>query len=112
MRYGIRVIWQEESYTSKACFGSRDSIPSYGTGGSEKTTFTGRRIKRGLYLQDDGKMLNADINGAANIGRKYDERIFPGQTDIRYLYGEVISMTYKDVLRKSQENKKSNPGQT
>ena len=112
VRYGIRVILQEESYTSKACFGSRDYIPTYGTGDSEKMTFTGRRIKRGLYLQDDGKMLNADINGAANIGRKYNERIFPRQTDIRYLYGKVISMTYKEILRNSQENKKSNPGQT
>ncbi len=111
-RYGICVIRQEESYTSRACFGSRDRIPTYGTGEAEKITFKGRRIKRGLYLQDDGKILNADINGAVNIGRKYDERIFQRQADIRYLYGKVISMTYKDVLRKSQANSKSNPGQT
>ena len=112
VRYGIRIILQEESYTSRACFGSGDYIPTYGTGGIEKTTFTGRRIKRGLYLQDDGKILNADINGAVNIGRKYDERIFTRHADMSCLYSTVISMTYKDVLRKSQENSKGNPGQT
>lgn len=33
-------------------------------------TFSGRRIKRGLYRTKDGRAINADINGAINIGRK------------------------------------------
>ena len=32
--------------------------------------FSGKRIKRGLYEAADGRRLNADINGAINIGRK------------------------------------------
>jgi hypothetical protein len=112
VRYGIRVILQEESYTSKACFGNRDYIPAYGTGDAESISFTGKRIKRGLYLQADGKVMNADINGAANTGRKYDKRIFPEGMDCRYLYGTVKAVTYKDILCASRRRKKSNPGQT
>ena len=112
VRYGIRVILQEESYTSRACFGSRDQIPSYGKVDAEGAVFSGRRIKRGLYLQDDGKVINADVNAAANTGRKYDERIFPEGTDFGSLYGTVKAMTFRDVLLAGQEWKKRNPGQT
>ena len=112
VRYGIRVILQEESYTSKACFGNRDYIPTYGKGDAESVSFTGKRIKRGLYLQDDGKVMNADINGAANTGRKYDRRIFPEGMDCGYLYGTVKAVTYKDILCASRRRNKSNPGQT
>ena len=45
--------------------------------------------------------MNADINGAANTGRKYDKRIFPEGMDCGYLYGTVKAMTYKDILRAS-----------
>lgn len=33
-------------------------------------TFSGKRIKRGLYGSADGMLLNADVNGAYNIMRK------------------------------------------
>ena len=33
-------------------------------------TFSGKRIHRGLYQFADGRMANADVNGAANILRK------------------------------------------
>ena len=46
-----------------------DTIPTYGNK-SEKQNFSGRRIKRGLYQARDGRLLNADVNGAINIGRK------------------------------------------
>ena len=112
VRYGICVILQEESYTSKACFGSRDRIPTYGKEDAEGVSFSGKRTKRGLYRQDDGKVMNADINGAVNTGRKYDERIFPAGMDCGYLYGKVRAVTYKDILKASQDHSKSNPGQT
>jgi len=38
--------------------------------GKTKPVFSGKRIKRGLYRSSDGHLINADINGAANIGRK------------------------------------------
>ena len=101
-QYGIRVILQEESYTSKACFGNRDRMPVYGVPDAEKAVFTGRRVKRGLYRQDNGKTLNADINGSANIGRKYDARIFPEGMDYGYLYGAVRAMRHDDILAGSR----------
>lgn len=45
--------------------------------------------------------MSADINGSANIGRKYDECIFPKDKDYSYLYGAVESMSYKDILKES-----------
>ena len=68
-RAGIVVIEQEESYTSKADFLSNDVIPIYGKEKGE-VSFSGSRIKRGLYKSATGIIINADINGAANIMRK------------------------------------------
>lgn len=35
-----------------------------------KCQFSGERIKRGLYRSKSGKVINADLNVALNIGRK------------------------------------------
>jgi putative transposase len=67
--YGIAVIVTEESYTSKASFLDHDEIPIYSESDSKKS-FSGMRIKRGLYRSKNGLMINADVNGAANIMRK------------------------------------------
>ncbi len=48
----MQYVEQEESYTSYA------------------GTFSGRRVHRGLYRASDGRTVNADLNGAANILRK------------------------------------------
>lgn len=68
--YGIKLTEQEESYTSKSSFFDRDEIPIYKEDDKSKYTFSGRRIKRGLYKTGKGKILNADINGALNIMKK------------------------------------------
>ena len=68
--YGINFVEQEESYTSKASFWGKDDIPVYDTENPKQYTFSGKRIKRGLYQTSDGKTLNADVNGALNILRK------------------------------------------
>lgn len=66
--YGIDIVEQEESYTSKASFWDKDEIPVYGD--SKQYSFSGKRIKRGLYQTSSGRLLNADVNGALNILRK------------------------------------------
>ena len=99
VNYGIRVILQEESYTSKASFGDRDSIPVYGEEGADKAAFSGRRIKRGLYRDSTGRVMNADINGACNIGRKYNACVFGDVKDTDYLYRTVIPVTYSRLNR-------------
>ena len=66
---GIAIVYQEESYTSKASFVDGDRIPVYGRG-DQDATFSGSRVKRGLYRCRKGMTVNADLNGAANILRK------------------------------------------
>ena len=68
--YGIRLIKQEESYTSKASFFDRDDIPSFTNGDEKEYVFSGKRIKRGLYKTSTGSLVNADVNGALNILKK------------------------------------------
>ena len=67
---GIVFVEQEESYTSKASFWDRDNIPVYNADNPQSYTFSGIRIRRGLYRTADGILLNADVNGALNIMRK------------------------------------------
>ena len=68
---GIRVILQEESYTSKASFFDNDHIPTYKKDKPVTYKFSGKRVKRGLYKAGSGLSVNADINGSLNILRKY-----------------------------------------
>ena len=67
---GINVVIQEESYTSKCNFLQQDYIPTFGV---DDVLFnpSGKRIKRGLYKSNCGKIINADVNGSYNILRKY-----------------------------------------
>ena len=74
-RYGMKYIEQEESYTSKASFLDLDEIPKYNAEKPYTGTFSGKRIKRGLYQTASGKLINADVNGAANILRKSKQRL-------------------------------------
>lgn len=69
--------------------------PVYGKEDAEGRSFSEKRKRRGLYIQDDGKVMNADINGAANTGRKYEGRAFPEGMDCGYLYGKVEAVTYR-----------------
>ncbi len=75
---GIEVLVQEESYTSKAGFLDLDPMPVYGEKREEKTVFSGRRVKRGMYQSKSGKKLNADINGSYNLMRKALPNVFTG----------------------------------
>lgn len=83
-RAGIVIIEQEESYTSKASFLDRDDIPVYGKNDTS-ASFSGNRIKRGLYRSKNGTVINADLNGAANILRKAMPFAFAGITDFSFL---------------------------
>ena len=63
---GIRVIINEESYTSKCSFLDNEEICKH-------DVYKGKRIKRGLYKSNNGKLINSDVNGSLNILRK----VFP-----------------------------------
>lgn len=67
---GIEVVITEESYTSIASALDGDNLPVYQDKSDSKPTFSGKRIKRGLYKTSSGKIINADTNGSMNIARK------------------------------------------
>lgn len=60
---GITVILAEESYTSKCSFLDLEPV-------EKQPHYAGRRVKRGLFRAGDGRLINADVNGAYNILRK------------------------------------------
>ncbi len=60
---GISVLTNEESYTSKCSALDREPIQKH-------ESYLGKRVKRGLFKSGSGITINADVNGAANIGRK------------------------------------------
>lgn len=62
--YGIAITINEESYTSKCDALALEEICSH-----EK--YKGKRIQRGLFKSSTGKLINADLNGAINILRKF-----------------------------------------
>lgn len=99
---GILFIINEESYTSKASFLDGDTIPTYG----EETmplAFSGKRIKRGLYQSSNGTLINADVNGSANILRKVFPHAFIGGKD-----SGILKMP-KSLLVAYQSPKKKQP---
>jgi putative transposase len=67
---GIQVLLTEESYTSQASFLAADPLPIYDPAQEKPPTFSGRRLKRGLYRAANGQRFNADVNGSYTIMRK------------------------------------------
>jgi IS605 OrfB family transposase len=61
--YGIKVIQQEESYSSKCSFLDNEPIKHH-------DKYLGKRINRGLFKSQKGTIINADVNGAYNILKK------------------------------------------
>jgi IS605 OrfB family transposase len=72
--YGIKLVITEESLTSKASYLDGDSLPKYGEK-PDGWKASGRRTKRGLYKSKNGSLINADLNGAANIMSKVARKL-------------------------------------
>ncbi len=72
--YGIKFIETEESYTSKTSFLDGDFLPTFGAK-PEGWKPSGKRVKRGMYRTSTGELINADLNGAANIMRKVETQL-------------------------------------
>ena len=87
---GIKIITQEESYTSQADITVMDYIPVYGVD-DENAVFSGRRITRSFYRCSNGMVINADCNGAANIMRKAIPDAWNGITDFSFLASPEVS---------------------
>jgi len=75
--YGVDFILKEESYTSKCSFLDNEEIEKH-------DSYLGKRIHRGLFKSSNGTLINADVNGAANILRKVFPNAFAnGILDVR-----------------------------
>lgn len=66
---GINVIITEESYTSGCSFLDNEEI-------GKDTYDKSRRIYRGLFKSNQGKLINSDVNGSYNIIRKVFPKAF------------------------------------
>ena len=64
---GIRFQTITEEYTSKCSFVDDEEIKNH-------QTYSGRRINRELFKTKNGLIINADINGAYNILKKYMQK--------------------------------------
>jgi putative transposase len=62
-KYGLNIIKQEESYTSKCSFIDNEEITKH-------NVYKGSRIKRGLFKSLNGLLINSDVNGSYNIMKK------------------------------------------
>jgi transposase, IS605 orfB family len=65
---GINFVVNEESYTSLCSFVDKEDICKH-------KEYCGNRVERGLFETSSGLLINADVNGSLNIGRKYLESI-------------------------------------
>ena len=66
---GIHVVCHEESYTSKCSLFDNEEIGKH-------YVYKGKRIKRGLFKDSKGRLLNSDVNGSGNIIRKVAPKAF------------------------------------
>lgn len=89
----IEVITMEESYTSKASFFDKDELPSYNSEKQSNYSFSGGRIKRGLYKDSKGNLWNADLNGAGNIMRKCTDKAYKNIRKTKELMKKPILIT-------------------
>jgi putative transposase len=80
---GIAFKEQNESYTSKCSFLDNEGI-------KKQENYQGIRITRGLFKSESGIIINADINGAGNILRRYLTRIGKIKEWFTHYFDEVI----------------------
>ena len=84
---GIRVVEANESYTSKC-----DALNDESVGFHEQ--YSGARYKRGLFRSAVGAVINADVNGAINILRKFAVRL--GSTVVDELK-KIVQRTFQII---------------
>ena len=81
---GIEVVRQDEAYTSKCSFLDDEEIRKH-----EK--YKGSRPKRGCYKTSTGRKVNADVNSACNIMKKYLLKVAGNCKNLLHELVEVFS---------------------
>jgi IS605 OrfB family transposase len=93
----IKIVENEESYTSKC-----DALGLEEVGFQNE--YVGRRIKRGLFQSSKNVLLNADVNGAINIMRKYVKKTYSDLSIVLTNYLDNID--FKNVCNPIRIGKK------
>lgn len=107
-KLGIRLIKQNECYTSKASFIDNDPIPDMIS--RRKYVFSGNRVFRGLYVSKNGIKLNADQNASLNIMRKANERyklVSPEKIRALQCRGDIVPPSRINLLKLSCKKDKT-----
>ena len=84
MQLGIHIHVINEAYTSKCSFYDNDEI--------KKDNYSGDRIIRGLYKTRNNKIINADVNAALNIYKKYTLKSNSTNNKIDYLMSRGLTI--------------------
>ena len=90
LELGIYVRIINESYTSKSSFYDNDPII--------KGQYSGERIRRSLYKTKDSKIVNADINAALNIYKKYIMKSNSKYDKIDYLMSRGLTIPSRVIV--------------
>ena len=88
--YGIYVRIINESYTSKSSFYDNDPII--------KGQYSGERFIRSLYRTKNNTIVNADINAALNIYKKYIIKSNSTDNKIDYLMSRGITIPSRVIV--------------
>ena len=87
---GIEVVRQDEAYTSKCSFLDNEEIRKH-----EK--YKGNRPKRGCFKTSSGRKVNADVNSACNIMKKYLLKVASNCKNLLHELVEVFSMPCLEI---------------
>lgn len=90
--YGLNVILTEESYTSGTSFIDSESP-------TKKYYNKSRRVKRGLFKSNDGILINSDVNGSYQIGKK----VFPNAYKSYGIEGCLNPIVYRNICYKHKK---------
>jgi putative transposase len=94
---GIKFKIITEEYTSKCDSISLEPI-------QKQINYLGKRVKRGLFQSDRGKLINADINGALNILRKVVDDSYTNKIINRGLLFNPVKIRNIYCLNSLQKN--------
>jgi IS605 OrfB family transposase len=90
MKYKFKEVTEineiNEAYTSKCDSLGNERI-------EKQEVYMGKRVKRGLFSSSVGKLINADLNGAINIMRKYSNGEYKNIKGINLCNPERLKIT-------------------
>lgn len=86
---GISFITNEEAYTSKCSFLDNEEIKKH-------KKYLGKRIKRGMFKTSKGILINADVNGALNILKKY---LIKAAKNFNEILNDLVDVTVQPIRK-------------